>query len=848
MKKKIISAVLTLSLVAGIITSGLPGTETGKAAANDSITEGSEKEAYIMCYTREIDDSVKGRSGGKHGMYQSATTDSMHLAYSEDGEDFEALNNNTGVLFPKNDGDDTKVIRQPYIFRMKDGTFGVIAVRYNEAGTVPDKKGCVILFASEDLLSYEEKGTLMLSGKDYVSYPSCEYDKDSDSYIIRWTGIETGISYEDKTTDLVNIGSENECDYRKETCPDPGIEYAIPGNVIKVSTDEAKKIHDKLSPVINTTIDQPVINTKPGESVELGDKKVIANYSDGSSAEKCVAWNEDDINKVDFSKEGSYTVRGEIIQLADKISDTGNYPFIPGRADPNVVYFNGKYYFTATNESGNVNLYIRESDTVAGLNDSKENLIYDEEKGLEGNIISKSNHWAPELHVINNELYMLFASNIGTGWDVQSCIMKLKTGGDPKKYEDWEAPKRYLDKDGKNLNTYCGGITLDMTHFSYNDRDYVVWSQRNFGKNGGTADLWIGETTADNPGQLISEPVLIVNCEYGWERNNDTPVTEGPNVIIRDDVLYLTYSGGATDESYCVGMTQIRLSENVDFLDAGAWKKTNYPLLTGLSARGNIGYHGPGHNSYVTDEDGDLINVFHARPGDGSQFARDAFLRRVHFGADGEPVLDMEEDYEILPENKAVTMTVNVQLPKPDDSGNANNVDNSNNTNNSNGTGTTNSATSSSITGRTTSSGSTQASDAGKNGSPSKSDKGTRFTVGKMTYKITSSAKGKKTVELVKCSDKKASKITIPSTVKHKKVTYKVTSIAAKAFYKNIKLKQLVIGKNVTKIGKKTFYGCKNLKKINVKSKRLGTIGSGAFKGVNKNVLIKGSEKIKTDL
>ena len=40
----------------------------------------------------------------------------MHLAYSWDGKNFEALNYNTGVLFAKNKGTQTKGIKQPYIF------------------------------------------------------------------------------------------------------------------------------------------------------------------------------------------------------------------------------------------------------------------------------------------------------------------------------------------------------------------------------------------------------------------------------------------------------------------------------------------------------------------------------------------------------------------------------------------------------------------------------------------------------------------------------------------------------------------------------------------------------------
>ncbi len=654
---------ITLLLIMALAMTIVPVTSKASSEEDVQKEEQTESGGYILSYTREEDDTIMGRSGQKaHGMYQSAVTDSMHLAYSRDGKNFEALNYNTGVLFAKNKGTQTKGIKQPYIFRMKDGSFGVLAVRTNEEKDgeeeiADEDKGKLIFFTSKDLLSYKEIGMLTVSDTDTVKKPECTYDKESDRYYIRWTSKETGEDYINETLDFSSVGEKKQQERTSGESILSDIPYAIESNMIAVTLEESEKILNKLKPIVNTSVEEAQVEVTCGRPRDLSGVRVKANYSDGSQTEKSVIWNKDDLANVDFNKLGTYKVTGTVNTLGDKISKSDNYPFIAGNADPNIVFFHGKYYFIATNESGNLNFYIREADTVTGLKTAKKSLIYDEAKGKEGNIVSKSNHWAPELHVINNELYMFFATNVGTGWDVQCAIMKLKTGGNPTVYADWEAPKRYLDNTGKNLSRSYGGITLDMTHFSYNNRHYVIWSQRNFSKNGGTADLWIGETTAENPGKLISKAVKIVPCEYGWERNHEF-VTEGPNVIMAKDKLYLTYSGGATDETYCVGMTQIDLSDNVDFLDADAWKKTNYPLLTGFTSRGENKYHGPGHNSYVTDEDGNLINVFHARPGDGTDFKRDAFLRVVQFGVDGEPILDIEEEAEVLPENRAVTMMV----------------------------------------------------------------------------------------------------------------------------------------------------------------------------------------------
>ena len=143
----------------------------------------------------------------------------------------------------------------------------------------------------------------------------------------------------------------------------------------------------------------------------------------------------------------------------------------------------------------------------------------------------------------------------------------------------------------------------------------------------------------------------------------------------------------------------------------------------------------------------------------------------------------------------------------------------------------------------------------GKNATPASgtpAKKGTTLTVSakKLKVKVTSSSKKNPTVTITKFTDKKAKKLTIPATVKVKGVTYKVTAISDKAFKGNKKLTAVTIGSNVTKIGKETFSGCKNLKKITVTAGKLKTISKNAFKGINKkaSITVKGTKKAKTAL
>ena len=97
-------------------------------------------------------------------------------------------------------------------------------------------------------------------------------------------------------------------------------------------------------------------------------------------------------------------------------------------------------------------------------------------------------------------------------------------------------------------------------------------------------------------------------------------------------------------------------------------------------------------------------------------------------------------------------------------------------------------------------------------------------------YKITSSD----SVEYVKPVNRSVTKVTIPTDVSLSGKIYKVTSISNRAFNGCIKLKTVIIGKNIVLIGKKAFANCKKLKKITIKTKLLKfkSVGSRAFRGI----------------
>ena len=112
-------------------------------------------------------------------------------------------------------------------------------------------------------------------------------------------------------------------------------------------------------------------------------------------------------------------------------------------------------------------------------------------------------------------------------------------------------------------------------------------------------------------------------------------------------------------------------------------------------------------------------------------------------------------------------------------------------------------------------------------------------------YKITSSSSSSRTVAFV--GNKVKASVTIPTSIKIKGATYKVTEISASAFKNNRNLKKVVIGQNIVKIGKNAFYGCKNLTSITIKSSRLTlkNIGKNAFKNTSQKATVKVPKKQK---
>ena len=92
-----------------------------------------------------------------------------------------------------------------------------------------------------------------------------------------------------------------------------------------------------------------------------------------------------------------------------------------------------------------------------------------------------------------------------------------------------------------------------------------------------------------------------------------------------------------------------------------------------------------------------------------------------------------------------------------------------------------------------------------------------------MNYKLTGT-KEVTVTGLAKVTDT----LVIPSSVTISGKVYKVTSVQAKVFYRNEDIVNVIIGNNVTYVGKYAFYQCPNLETVKF-GKRVSVISTCAF-------------------
>ena len=645
----------------------------------------------LSSYTR--DRSING--GSRVG-------NALHLALNN-GTTTTALNTNYGVAFAEakinatanTESTEVRGLVDPYLFQLKDGKYAYVAVFTDVNGNRVDG-GQVAFSTSSNLTDWsgkpneDERGDMVTVTSDATLFDAgsiaAGYDASAGEYRISWK--VNGVAKYVTTKDFKTFSEvKNGVGFERAQADLTGIDNAVAGsgNAIALTKDVADSLTERLGRVHNTGVEVPTDITvqankttkddllaqiNGGAELDNGNLSkgatATATYSDGSTFDFRVNWNQDDLNKIDLTEAGTYEISGTINQQ----NYSEQFPMMSNRADPNIVYYNGKYYAMGTSDTGGMKtLFIRSSDTLAGLKDQKAGTATEGGYKVEGQDVylfgendglgHKGYHWAPELHVINGKLYCFYATfpagkagdeNItnSPNWAGPSAyVMELKDGGDPTKTADW-LEHRVQAKDGGVLSPH--GLSIDMTYFEAGGKSYIAWSRGDQERKGAKANVSIAEVNSDKPWQAITEPQRLMRPEWGWELDG---VNEGPNVLVSGGKVYMVFSAQLVTPQYATGMLIANVGD--DLTDPASWTKSNYPWLHNGTFAGQFGL---GHNSYFTDPYGDTYNVYHAMTSGTNNTARHAGVVPVHFRADGTPIIDMTTSEELDQSKKNVTLKV----------------------------------------------------------------------------------------------------------------------------------------------------------------------------------------------
>lgn len=278
-------------------------------------------------------------------------------------------------------------------------------------------------------------------------------------------------------------------------------------------------------------------------------------------------------------------------------------PFIIERADPYVTKgADGYYYFTASYpaylsvDKGYDRIILRRSKTVAGLRDAEEHTIWTAHKS--GNM--GAHIWAPEIHCINGTWYVMFAAGDKEDvWRIRPYFLKCN-GNDPIN-DSYVELGRAQATEGDDVS--FEDFSLDMTYFENNGEHYLLWAEKR-----GDSVIMMAKIDPNEPNKLISKPIMLTKPEYDWELIRYR-VNEGASVLKHGDKVIVFFSASGTGEEYCMGM--LWADRNSDLMDISAWTKLDTPVL---STKDLVDEVGPGHNSFVVDENGKQLIVYHSRP------------------------------------------------------------------------------------------------------------------------------------------------------------------------------------------------------------------------------------------
>ena len=276
------------------------------------------------------------------------------------------------------------------------------------------------------------------------------------------------------------------------------------------------------------------------------------------------------------------TIKNNMIKNPLRTKD-GNYLY---GGDPFVTYDSERgYYYYLSTSGRDVTIYASENLQDIG-NPVKAVVAYKNE--------ADSYIWAPELHHFGNNWYIYYTwtSKEKNVFARRMYVLRSKTDDPLGEYE-------YMGKLYDKKHDY---YAIDGTVFEWGGKYYFVYSGHKSKSSKRIQNLYImsmsNPYTVEGERHLLSQP-----NQLSWD-NSD--VNEGPEVLIKDNVLRIIYSAnGYRNPNYSLAMLTYK---GGDILSQKSWTKNSKQVFK----KGN-GVYATGHASFTKSKDGseDWI-VYHA--------------------------------------------------------------------------------------------------------------------------------------------------------------------------------------------------------------------------------------------
>lgn len=274
--------------------------------------------------------------------------------------------------------------------------------------------------------------------------------------------------------------------------------------------------------------------------------------------------------------------------------------------DPFIMLYDNTYYAYGTNAEDGIEVY-----TSNDLNKWKK----EAKLALHKNDTWASRwFWAPEVYHVNGKFYMYFSGDEHIGVAVSDSPLG------PFKQED---KKPMLDSEK----------AIDNSLFIDDDgKAYLFFDRFNDGLN-----IWVAELNDDLLSIKTETMHPCIHVSQAWEEVWPR-VNEGPFVIKRNGLYYMTYSANSYESPfYGIGYAT---TDNI----MGEW--TKYLENPILQKPGNL--VGVGHSATFTDKEGNLRIVFHAHHDTTHIHPRAMYISDVYFqNEDGIDKMRINSQYSV---------------------------------------------------------------------------------------------------------------------------------------------------------------------------------------------------------